>query len=44
MVSFMLHQYIVVDKRWKKICRGMVDEIHSLGTPEHLEEYLGRNE
>ena len=24
----------------KKYVVGMVDEIHSLGTPEHLEEYL----
>ena len=31
-------------KDGKKYVVGMVDEIHSLGTPEHLEEYLGRNE
>ena len=31
-------------KEGKKYVVGMVDEIHSLGTPEHLEEYLGRNE
>ena len=31
-------------KDGKKYVVGMVDEIYSLGTPEHLEEYLGRNE